>query len=82
MNEIVLPQSLANNRRLDRWIGFEPGGRVRLSVGKVESAVATSSLAQAEGILAPRAFISLSNSRWRLSPNKPNITPPSLWPAL
>ena len=36
MNEIVLPQSLANNRRLDRWIGFEPGGKVRLSVGKVE----------------------------------------------
>ncbi|MSP04392.1 MAG: xanthine dehydrogenase family protein molybdopterin-binding subunit [Acetobacteraceae bacterium] len=36
MNEIVLPQSLANNRRLDRWIGFEPGGNVRLAVGKVE----------------------------------------------
>jgi len=36
MNEIVLPQSLANTRRLDRWIGFEEGGRVRLSVGKVE----------------------------------------------
>lgn len=36
MNEIVLPQSLANARRLDRWIGFEPGGTVRLAVGKVE----------------------------------------------
>jgi len=36
MNEIVLPQSLANNRRLDRWLGFEPGGTVRLAVGKVE----------------------------------------------
>ena len=36
MNEIVLPQSLANNRRLDRWIGFAAGGVVRLAVGKVE----------------------------------------------
>ena len=36
MNEITLPQSLANNRRLDRWIGFSPDGTVRLAVGKVE----------------------------------------------
>ena len=36
MSEIVLPQSLANNRRLDQWIGFKPGGVVRLAVGKVE----------------------------------------------
>ena len=36
MNEIVLPQSLANNRRLDRWVGFGEGGVVRLAVGKVE----------------------------------------------
>src|SRR5918912_3106107 len=32
----TLPQSLADNPRLDSWIGFEPGGRVRVSVGKVE----------------------------------------------
>jgi CO/xanthine dehydrogenase Mo-binding subunit len=32
----VLPLSLQNNPRLDRWLAFLPGGRVRLSVGKVE----------------------------------------------
>ncbi len=32
----VLPLSLQNNPRLDRWLAILPGGRVRLSVGKVE----------------------------------------------
>ena len=31
-----LPRSLTENPRLDRWIGFEPGGAVRLNTGKVE----------------------------------------------
>ncbi len=36
MSGAVLPKNLAENPRLDRWIGFEPGGRVRLGTGKVE----------------------------------------------
>ena len=36
MSEIVLPQSLANNRRLDRWLRFDADRKVRLAVGKVE----------------------------------------------
>jgi CO/xanthine dehydrogenase Mo-binding subunit len=32
----ALPQSLADNPRLDQWICFEESGRVRLSTGKVE----------------------------------------------
>ncbi|HZZ88218.1 MAG TPA: molybdopterin cofactor-binding domain-containing protein [Caulobacteraceae bacterium] len=31
-----IPASLANNPRLDRWVGFETPGRVRVAVGKVE----------------------------------------------
>jgi CO/xanthine dehydrogenase Mo-binding subunit/aerobic-type carbon monoxide dehydrogenase small subunit (CoxS/CutS family) len=31
-----LPQALVDNPRLDRWIAFEEGGRVRLATGKVE----------------------------------------------
>ncbi|GLK86170.1 xanthine dehydrogenase family protein molybdopterin-binding subunit [Ancylobacter defluvii] len=31
-----LPRSLADNPRLDAWIGFETPGRVRISTGKVE----------------------------------------------
>ncbi len=36
MSAPPLPPSLAANPRLDRWVGFEPGGRVRLATGKVE----------------------------------------------
>ncbi len=36
MSEIVLPQSVANNPRLDRWLRFDPDRTVRLAVGKVE----------------------------------------------
>jgi CO/xanthine dehydrogenase Mo-binding subunit len=36
MNAPVLPKSLIDNPRLDRWLAFLPGGRVRLAVGKVE----------------------------------------------
>jgi len=32
----VIPINLANNPRLDRWVGFETPGRVRVAVGKVE----------------------------------------------
>src|SRR5207237_1743942 len=32
----ALPRSLADNPRLDRWIGFEAGRTVRLATGKVE----------------------------------------------
>ena len=31
-----IPQSLAANPRLDRWVGFETPGRARVAVGKVE----------------------------------------------
>ena len=34
MSEITLPQSLANNRRLDRWLRFDGDRTVRLAVGK------------------------------------------------
>jgi CO/xanthine dehydrogenase Mo-binding subunit len=32
----TLPKSLADNPRLDRWLGFETDGSVRVCVGKVE----------------------------------------------
>ena len=32
----TLPQSLIDNPRLDQWIGFAPGGTVRVRTGKVE----------------------------------------------
>ena len=31
-----LPQSLTDNPRLDRWVGFEPDRTVRIATGKVE----------------------------------------------
>ncbi len=36
MTANALPKSLVDNPRLDRWIAFEEGGRVRLATGKVE----------------------------------------------
>ncbi len=36
MSEVVLPPSVANNPRPDRWLRFEPDRTVRLAVGKVE----------------------------------------------
>jgi CO/xanthine dehydrogenase Mo-binding subunit len=33
---IALPRSLADNPRLDQWVGFEPDRTVRLATGKVE----------------------------------------------
>jgi nicotinate dehydrogenase subunit B len=32
----TLPLSIQNNRRLDKWLRFQPGRTVRLAVGKVE----------------------------------------------
>ena len=32
----MIPQSLAANPRLDRWVGFETPGVVRVAFGKVE----------------------------------------------
>jgi CO/xanthine dehydrogenase Mo-binding subunit len=32
----LLPQSLTDNPRLDRWVGFEPDRTVRIATGKVE----------------------------------------------
>jgi nicotinate dehydrogenase subunit B len=32
----MIPATLANNPSLDRWVGFEPGGVVRIAFGKVE----------------------------------------------
>ena len=32
----AVPKSLSDNPRLDQWIAFEDGGRVRLATGKVE----------------------------------------------
>jgi CO/xanthine dehydrogenase Mo-binding subunit len=36
MTANALPRSLIDNPRLDQWIAFEEGGRVRLATGKVE----------------------------------------------
>ena len=36
MSATILPKSLTDNPRLDRWLAFVPGGHVRLAVGKVE----------------------------------------------
>ncbi len=36
MNAIVLPKSLQDTPRLERWIGFSEAGTVSLAVGKVE----------------------------------------------
>ena len=36
MSAVTLPLSVVNNPHPDRWIRFEPGRTVRLSVGKVE----------------------------------------------
>ena len=32
----MIPANLANNPRLDRWVGFETPGIVRIAIGKVE----------------------------------------------
>ncbi len=32
----TLPLSIVNNRRMDKWLGFQPDRTVRLAVGKVE----------------------------------------------
>ena len=32
----TLPLSIANNRRMDKWLRFQDGGTVKLAVGKVE----------------------------------------------
>jgi nicotinate dehydrogenase subunit B len=32
----TLPLSIQNNRRMDKWLVFQPGGIVKLAVGKVE----------------------------------------------
>ena len=63
MNEIALPQSLANNRRLDRWLGFEPGGTVRLAVGKVEIG---------QGILT--ALVQIAAEELDVAPDRIRIT--------
>ena len=32
----TLPLSILNNRRMEKWVRFQPGGTVKLAVGKVE----------------------------------------------
>ena len=32
----TLPLSILNNRRMDKWLRFQPGGTIKLAVGKVE----------------------------------------------
>ncbi len=57
-----LPKSLADNRRLDRWLRFA-GGQVHVSVGKVEIGQGISTaLAQ---IAAEELDVSLSRLAWR-----------------
>jgi len=36
MTAVTLPPSLANNRRLDRWVAIDPNGMVDVRTGKVE----------------------------------------------
>ena len=59
---MTLPASLAANPRLDRWIGFEPGGRVRLATGKVELG---------QGILT--ALVQIAAEELRVEPERVRI---------
>ncbi|HET6607915.1 MAG TPA: molybdopterin cofactor-binding domain-containing protein [Rhodopila sp.] len=36
MNDTILPLSIINNRRLDKWLRFQPDRTIKLAVGKVE----------------------------------------------
>jgi CO/xanthine dehydrogenase Mo-binding subunit len=68
-----LPQSLTDNPRLDRWIGFEPDRTVRISTGKVELGQGVlTALVQiaAEELDVPPARIRLVSGVTAQSPNE------------
>jgi nicotinate dehydrogenase subunit B len=68
-----LPQSLTDNPRLDRWVGFEPDRTVRVSTGKVELGQGVlTALVQiaAEELDVPPARIRLVSGVTAQSPNE------------
>ncbi|HUZ12207.1 MAG TPA: molybdopterin cofactor-binding domain-containing protein [Caulobacteraceae bacterium] len=68
-----IPASLAANPRLDRWVGFETKGRVRIAVGKVEYGQgAVTGLAQiaAEELDVDLARLDLVNPETGVSPDE------------
>jgi nicotinate dehydrogenase subunit B len=68
-----LPQSLTDNPRLDRWVGFEPDRTVRISTGKVELGQGVlTALTQiaAEELDVPPARIRLVSGVTAQSPNE------------
>jgi nicotinate dehydrogenase subunit B len=68
-----LPQSLTDNPRLDRWVGFEPDRTVRIATGKVELGQGVlTALTQiaAEELDVPPARIRLVSGVTAQSPNE------------
>jgi nicotinate dehydrogenase subunit B len=68
-----LPQSLTDNPRLDRWVGFEPDRTVRIATGKVELGQGVlTALVQiaAEELDVPPARIRLVSGVTAQSPNE------------
>jgi len=68
-----LPESLLDNPKLDQWIGFEAGGKVRLSSGKVEigQGIATAILQiAADELDVLPAQIRLTSGRTVAAPNE------------
>jgi nicotinate dehydrogenase subunit B len=69
----TLPQSLTDNPRLDRWVGFEPDRSVRVATGKVELGQGVlTALVQiaAEELDVPPARIRLVSGVTAQSPNE------------
>lgn len=69
----MIPATLASNPRLDRWIGFEPGGVVRVAFGKVEYGQgAVTALAQlaAEELDVPMSRLRVVNAATGQSPDE------------
>jgi CO/xanthine dehydrogenase Mo-binding subunit len=70
---MTIPASLAANPRLDRWVGFEQPGLVRVAIGKVEYGQgALTGLAQiaAEELDVGMARVHLVNPETDLSPDE------------
>lgn len=73
MSPRPLPQSLTDNPRLDRWVGFEPDRTVRVATGKVELGQGVlTALTQiaAEELDVPPARIRLVSGVTAQSPNE------------
>ncbi len=60
----MIPANLAANPRLDRWVGFETPGMVRIAAGKVEYGQGMmTGLAQ---IAADELDVAMSRRKWSI----------------